>query len=169
MTLMTGLSYHFISKIDKISIHFDQSTLTSCHLAQTLSTMTSIPELVITLHKSGSQWVWWLWWQDYHTTSYQKSTKFRSIWINLLWPLVISHNHCQQLSHCLRWLSSHMDLMLDMCDDSDDRTIIPIHIENVQKFDQFRSIYTDLSSSRTNTVNNDVTTWDNYSTQSWLF
>ena len=67
MTLMTGLSYHFVSKIDKISINFDQSTLTSCHLAQTLSTMMSMLEMVIISHGFDVGQQWRLWWQDYHT------------------------------------------------------------------------------------------------------
>ena len=50
MTLMTRLSYQFVSKICKNSDDFDQSTLTSRHLEQRLSTMISLLEIVIISH-----------------------------------------------------------------------------------------------------------------------
>ena len=42
-----------------------------------------------------------------------------------------------------------MDLMLDICDGVDDKTIIPLCIKNVKNLEQFPSIYTDRSSSPT--------------------
>ena len=86
------------------SINFDQSTLTSRHLAQRLSTMMSMFEILIIWHKFILGYLWWLWWQDYHTHSYQKSTKFRTISIHLHWPLVISNRDWYQWHQCFRYL-----------------------------------------------------------------
>ncbi len=49
-----------------------------------------------------------------------------------------------------------------MRDDSDHKIIIPIATKNQQNFEQFPSIYSDLSSSRIKTDNNDTNDLDTY-------